>query len=82
MIKPKNDVENEAFQGCDPKLKSNLFEVVNQYDDMFKEPKGLPQKEESNMKLSYNKIVHFLILVCIECQLWKMLRLKSKFRSC
>jgi hypothetical protein len=42
MIKPKNDVENEAFQGCDTKLKSNLFEVVNQYDDMFKEPKGLP----------------------------------------
>jgi hypothetical protein len=44
MIKPKNDVENEAFQGCDTKLKSNLFEVVNQYDDMFKEPKGLPPK--------------------------------------
>jgi hypothetical protein len=44
MIKPKNDVENEAFQGCDEKLKSSLFEVVNQYDDMFKEPKGLPPK--------------------------------------
>jgi hypothetical protein len=44
MIKPKNDIENEAFQGCDTKLKSNLFEVVNQYDDMFKEPKGLPPK--------------------------------------
>jgi hypothetical protein len=44
MIKPKNDVENEAFQGCDTKLNSNLFEVVNQYDDMFKERKGLPTK--------------------------------------
>jgi hypothetical protein len=44
MIKPKNDVENEAFQGCDTKLKSNLFEFVNQYDDMFKGPKGLPPK--------------------------------------
>jgi hypothetical protein len=44
MIKPKDDVENEAFQGCDTKLKSDLFEVVNQYDEMFKEPKGLPPK--------------------------------------
>jgi hypothetical protein len=44
MIKPKDDIENEAFQGCDTKLKSNLFEVVNQYDEMFKEPKGLPPK--------------------------------------
>jgi hypothetical protein len=44
MIKPKNDVENEAFEGCDSKLKSSLYEVVNQYDDMFKEPKGLPPK--------------------------------------
>jgi hypothetical protein len=46
MIKPKDDVENESFQGCDTKLKSNLFEVVNQYDEMFKEPKGLPPKRE------------------------------------
>jgi hypothetical protein len=44
MIKPKDDVENEAFQGCDTKLKSDLFEVVTQYDEMFKEPKGLPPK--------------------------------------
>jgi hypothetical protein len=44
MIKPKDDVENKAFQGCDTKLKYDLFEVVNQYDEMFKEPKGLPPK--------------------------------------
>jgi hypothetical protein len=44
MIKPKNDIENEAFQGCDTKLKYNLYEVVNQYDEMFKELKGLPPK--------------------------------------
>ena len=35
MIKPKNDVDYEAFQGCDPKLKSGLIEVVNQNNDMF-----------------------------------------------
>jgi hypothetical protein len=44
MIKPKDDIENEVFQGCDTKLKSDLYEVVNQYDEMFKEPKGLPSK--------------------------------------
>jgi hypothetical protein len=44
MIKPKDDIENESFQGCDTKLKSDLYEVVNQYDEMFKEPKGLPSK--------------------------------------
>jgi hypothetical protein len=82
MIKPKNDVENEAFQGCDTNLKSNLFEFVNQYHDMFQEPKGYHLKEEFNMKFSYNKIVHYQTLVCIECQFWKVLRLKNKFRSC
>jgi hypothetical protein len=61
MIKPKKEVENEAFDGCDSKLKSSLFEVVNQYDDMFKEPKGLPPKRGVHMKYSYNRIVHFLI---------------------
>jgi hypothetical protein len=44
MIKPKDDIENEAFQDCDKKLKSDLYEVVTQYDEMFKEPKGLPPK--------------------------------------
>jgi hypothetical protein len=44
MIKPKDNVEKETFQGCDEKLKSDLYEVVNQYDKMFQEPKGLPPK--------------------------------------
>lgn len=44
MIKPKENVENDAFQGCDARLKSNLYEVVSTYDEMFQEPKGLPPK--------------------------------------
>ena len=44
MIKPKDDIENKVFQGCDAKLKSDLYEVVNQYDEMFQEPKGLPPR--------------------------------------
>ena len=35
MIKPKNDVDYEVFEGCDIKLKSDCVDVVNQYDDMF-----------------------------------------------
>jgi hypothetical protein len=35
MIKPKDNVEKEYFQGFDEKLKSDLYEVVNQYDEMF-----------------------------------------------
>jgi hypothetical protein len=44
MIRPKDNVEKEAFPGCDSKLKSDLYEVVNQYDEMFQEQKGLPPK--------------------------------------
>ena len=29
MIKPKDDVNHESFEGCDPKLKSNLYGVVH-----------------------------------------------------
>jgi hypothetical protein len=44
MIKPKDNVEKEVFQGCDANLKSDLYEVVNQYDEMFRKPKVLPPK--------------------------------------
>jgi hypothetical protein len=44
MIKPKDNIEKEDFQGCDSKLKSDLYEVVNQYDKMFQKPHGLPPK--------------------------------------
>jgi hypothetical protein len=44
MIKPKDNVEKESFQGLDANLKSDLYEFVNQYDEMFQEPKGFPPK--------------------------------------
>ncbi|WP_208081168.1 hypothetical protein, partial [Bacteroides uniformis] len=34
IIKPKNYVGYEAFIGCDPMLKYDLIEVVNQNDDV------------------------------------------------
>ena len=39
MIKTKNDVDYEVFEGCDTKLKYDLIEVINQNDEMFQEPK-------------------------------------------
>ena len=44
MIKPKDNDEEEVIKGCDAKLQYDLYEVVNKYDDMFQEPKGLPPK--------------------------------------
>ena len=44
MIKKKDDVDYEYFDGCDEKMKSELFDVVSQHGEMFQEPKGLPPK--------------------------------------
>jgi hypothetical protein len=44
MIKHRDNVEKEYFQGCDAKFKFDLYEVVNQYDEMFQKPKGFPPK--------------------------------------
>ena len=46
MIKPKDDINHELFEGCDPKFKSNLYDVVNAHHEMFQEPIGLPPKRE------------------------------------
>ena len=35
MIKPKNDIDYEAFDGCNSKLKTNLVHVVNLDDEVF-----------------------------------------------
>lgn len=44
MIKQKKEIEHGSFAVCDVKLKSELVDVVNQYQDMFQEPNGLPPK--------------------------------------
>jgi hypothetical protein len=35
MIKPKENDEEEVFKGCDEKLQSDLYEVVNENFEMF-----------------------------------------------
>ena len=46
MIKPKVDINHESFEGCDPKLRSYLYDVVNGHHEMFQEPTELPPKRE------------------------------------
>jgi len=56
LIKQKNDTEHESFAGCDVKLKAKLVDVVNQYGDIFQEPKGFPPKTgiQHEIKLQQN----------------------------
>ena len=35
MIKPKADVNHESFEDCDPKLKSDLYDVVYAHHEIF-----------------------------------------------
>ena len=46
MIKTKADVNHETFEDFDPKLKSDLYDVVDAHHEMFQEPIGLPPKRE------------------------------------
>ena len=44
MIKQNNDMNYEYFEGCDDKLKFDLFDVLTQHGEMFQETMGLPPK--------------------------------------
>ena len=46
MIKPKYDVNHESFEDCDPKFKSDFYDVVDAHHEMFQDPTGLPPKRE------------------------------------
>ena len=46
MVKMKNDEVSKSFEECDPKHKSELIDIISEYDDLFQDPKGLPPKRE------------------------------------
>jgi hypothetical protein len=58
MIKPKDNVEKEPFQGCDAKMKYDLYDFVNQYDEMFQEPKGIPPKRGIQHEIQLQQDCH------------------------
>ena len=46
MVKMKNEEISKSFEGCDPKQKYKLIEIISEYDDLFQDLKGLPPKRE------------------------------------
>jgi len=46
MVKVKNDEISKSFEGCDPRHKYEMIEIVSEYDDLFQDPKGLLPKRE------------------------------------
>ena len=37
VVKAHDKDSSDAFKGCDPKLKNGLVEIVDSYDELFKE---------------------------------------------
>ena len=58
MVKVKTDEISKSFEGCDPKLKSELIEIISEYDDLFQDPKGLPPKREIQHEIHLQQDVH------------------------
>ena len=46
MVKMKNDEISKSFEKCHPRHKSELIEIISEYDYLFQYPKGLPPKRE------------------------------------
>ena len=47
MVFKAHDKDNSnAFKGCDPKVNNGLVEIVNSFDELFREPSGFPPKRE------------------------------------
>ena len=46
MVKMKNDEVSKYFEECDPNHKSELIDIISEYDDLFQDPKVLSLKRE------------------------------------
>ena len=82
MIKPKENVENEAFQGCDANLKSDLYEVVNKYNEMFQEPKGLPLKRGIQHEIQLQQDIPLPRIGMYRMLVMENAEIKDKYKIC
>ena len=46
VVRAKEAKMADAFKGCDPDHKKELFEIVSDYDELFQELRGFPPKSE------------------------------------
>jgi hypothetical protein len=81
MVKVKNDEISKSFEGCDPKHKSELIEIISEYDDLFHDPKGLPPKREIQHEIQLQQDVPLPNIAMYGCLLCRMRKSRSKFRS-
>ena len=58
MVKVKNNEIAKSFEGFDPKHKSELIEIISEYDDLFQDPKGLPPKQRFSMRYICSRMCH------------------------
>jgi len=70
----KNDIDFESFEGCDYKLKFDLFDVVSKHGKMFQELRGLSPKRGIQHEIQLHQDVplpnigmyHMLIMESME----------------
>jgi len=47
MVVRKKDAKSfDAFKGCNPSHRKEIFDLISNYDEIFQEPSGLPPKRE------------------------------------
>ena len=78
MIKKKDDVDYESFEGCDEKLKFDLFDVVSQHGEMFQEPNGLPPKRGIQHEIQLQQDVPLPNIGMYHMSIMESLEIKKK----
>ena len=80
MIKKKDDVDYEYFEGCDDKLKSDLFDVVSQHGNIFQEPSGLPPKRGIQHEIQLQQDVPLPKIGMYRMSIMESLEIKKKIQ--
>ena len=82
MIKKNNDMDYESFQGCDEKLKYDLFDVVSQHGEMFQEASGLPPKRGIHHEIQLQQDVPLPNIGMYRMSIMESLESRRKSKNC